>query len=152
RDQQRGQLSARARARTRAVTATHPATRRRGALLPLVALCLVALVAFVALAVDLTLLTLGRAQCQNVADGAAMAAARTLDGNGSTNTNAGAARAAGSAAATNNSILGQPVTADQVSVRVGVLSYDRTASPPAFTLSGLTADPQTPPAGSNWGA
>ena len=56
------------------------ATHRRGAIVPLTALSLIALLGFVALAIDLGLLMIARNQCQNTADSAAMAGARALNG------------------------------------------------------------------------
>ncbi len=99
--------------------------RRRGAVLVLVALLLIPLLAFVALAVDLGLLTLARTECQQAADAAAMAGARTLNGytaNGANN-NYAAAGPKAVAAATANSVLGVPLQPEQVSVEIGRYVY-----------------------------
>src|SRR5215469_14967021 len=69
--------------------------RRRGTVLPLVALCIVALLGLVALAVDVGLMMVARNQCQNAADSAATAAARALNGDVSNNNNYAAAGPAG---------------------------------------------------------
>ena len=53
---------------------------RRGAILPFCALCIAAMCGFVALSVDLGLIATAKNQCQNAADVAAIAAARTLNG------------------------------------------------------------------------
>ena len=53
---------------------------RRGTVLPLVVLTLVSMCGLVALAIDLGLLAAAKTQCQNSADAAAMAGARSLDG------------------------------------------------------------------------
>ena len=45
-------------------------SRRRGSVLPLVVVCLVALIGMVALAIDLGLMMVARTQCQNAADAA----------------------------------------------------------------------------------
>ena len=54
--------------------------RRRGSVLPLVVLTLVSMCGFVALAIDLGLIAVAKAQCQNAADAGAMAGARSLSG------------------------------------------------------------------------
>jgi hypothetical protein len=100
--------------------------KRRGSVLPLVVLCIVGLLGFVALAVDLGLMMVARTQCQNAADSAAMAGTRTLNGNLSTNNNYAAAGPAAVAAATSNSILTQPIQPSQVQVTIGKYSYDGT--------------------------
>ena len=65
-----------------------PRTARRPAsVLPLVALCIMAMVGFVALAVDVGVIAATRTQCQNAADAAAMAGARTINGDASTTYN-----------------------------------------------------------------
>ncbi len=74
-------------------------TSRRGSVLPLMAVRLVALVGFVALAVDVGLLTLARTQAQNAADAAAASGARSLDGSPSGNVAAATDNALAAAAA-----------------------------------------------------
>jgi uncharacterized membrane protein len=59
--------------------------RRAGAVLPLVTVCLVALLGFVALAIDVGLMAVARTQAQSAADVAALAGARTLDGKSASN-------------------------------------------------------------------
>ncbi len=54
---------------------------RRGTVVPLLALTIVALVGFLALAIDLGMLAVAKAQTQQAADLAALTAARTVDGN-----------------------------------------------------------------------
>src|SRR5436190_1409871 len=53
--------------------------RRRGSILPLLAVTCFSLFAFVALAVDIGMLMVARTECQNAADAAALVGARTLD-------------------------------------------------------------------------
>jgi Flp pilus assembly protein TadG len=55
-------------------------SRRRGSILPLMVISLVALCGCVALAVDVGLILAARTQCQNAADAAALAGTRALDG------------------------------------------------------------------------
>ncbi len=52
---------------------------RKGTVIPLLAICSVALFGFVALAIDLGMLIVARSECQNAADAAALAGARVLD-------------------------------------------------------------------------
>jgi hypothetical protein len=133
----------------------HVCNQRRGTILPLVAIALVGLFGFVALAVDIGMVAVARTQCQNAADAAAMAGARTLTGDPSANNDAGAAVNNAYAAAMANSILSQPVTAPQVVVEVGTYAYDSTSqsfpSPPFSNLVTVAAgsSPPTNPT-DNW--
>jgi Flp pilus assembly protein TadG len=96
---------------------------RAGSILPLVTISLLALLGFIALAVDLGLMAVARSQCQNAADAAAMAGARTLNGDSTTNNNYAAAGPEAKTAAESNSVLGQPVQDPQVSVTIGKYYY-----------------------------
>jgi hypothetical protein len=100
--------------------------RRPGAVLPLVTVCLVGLMAFVAFAIDVGMLAVARTQAQSAADIAALAGCRTLTGqSGNNRTNA---EAEAKDAAKANSILGAHITDAQVSsVQSGVYKYDPTA-------------------------
>ena len=60
---------------------------RRGTILPLLAISLIALLGFVALAIDVGMMAIARTQCQNAADCAALTGARTLSGDQATNDN-----------------------------------------------------------------
>jgi len=98
---------------------------RTGSLIPLAALCLIGLLSFVALALDLGLLMIARNQCQNAADAAALAGARTLTGDTSTNNNYSNAGPNATAAASANSILNQPVNpGTQLTVTIGDYYYN----------------------------
>lgn len=104
----------------------HLRTNRRpraGSILPLVTISLLALLGFIALAVDLGLLAVARSQVQNAADAAAMAGARTLNGDSTTNNNYAAAGPEAVTAAGSNSVLGQPVQPAQVSTTIGKYYY-----------------------------
>lgn len=98
--------------------------RRAGAVLPLVTVCLVALLGFVALAIDVGMMAVARTQAQSAADVAALAGARTLDGK-TANNNKVNAEAEAVEAATSNAILGSKITASQVTLsKAGVYRYD----------------------------
>ena len=96
--------------------------RRAGAVLPLVTVCLVGLMAFIALAIDIGMMALARTQSQSAADIAALAGARTL--NGQTGNNVTNAVAEALDAATSNAVLATNITPAQVYARTtGVYKY-----------------------------
>src|SRR5947199_7457534 len=106
-----------------------PQTRsqdRHGIVLPLVLISLVALLGFVALAIDLGMIAVARSQAQSAADASAMAGARTLNGDTTNNNNATQASANAIASATENSILSQAIQTSEVTVNLGSYSYDTT--------------------------
>ena len=92
-----------------------PRARRRGSMLPLVAVCAIGLFSFVALAIDLGMLAVSRTQCQNAADAAALAGARTLNNKpGVVNNDLQKAVATAKATATANEHLATNFTGAQV--------------------------------------
>jgi hypothetical protein len=106
--------------------------------LPLVTLCLVALVGLLALAIDIGMIAVARSQCQNAADAAASAGARVINGNSTSNYNYSAIPGAAIKAATYNKVFTQYVQGDpnnyttinpytfqsgQVTVEVGSFAY-----------------------------
>ncbi len=97
---------------------------RRGALLPLVAVALIALLGFVALAIDIGMLLVAKTQAQNVADAAAMTGARTIDGSQNSNLTAATTNAQNIAA--QNLVLGKPVAASEMTITHGAYHYDPT--------------------------
>src|SRR5262245_46359154 len=108
--------------------------RRGGSILPLVAVSLIALCGFVALAVDVGMIVVARTQAQTAADAAAMAGARSLDGTPSGNAAQATTNAQNTAAA--DVILGVPTQTSEVAVQHGAYHYDPTAQ---------TFAPQFPP-------
>src|SRR5256885_3538153 len=99
-------------------------TVRRGAVLVLVVVCLVALISCVALAIDLGLIMAARTQGVAAADAAAMAGARALNGLTTGNNNYSGVLPAAQLAATNNKLLGTGITNSQVSVNIGRYVYN----------------------------
>jgi hypothetical protein len=90
-----------------------------------VTICLVGLIAFVALAIDIGMMAVARTQAQSAADIAAMAGTRTLNGNSGNNKTSAEAEAV--EAATSNYILGTKITSSQVDlINTGVYRYDAT--------------------------
>ena len=98
--------------------------RRSGAILPLVALCLVGLVGFVALAVDVGMIAMARTQVQAIADTAAMTAARTL--NGAPNQDLTAPQTNAQRVASQNHVLSDNVPSSEVQVSLGAFHYNAT--------------------------
>jgi Flp pilus assembly protein TadG len=108
------------------MTYTHRERGRRGVVLPIVTVCLVGLMGFIALAIDIGMMVVARTQSQNAADIAALAGARTLDGKDASN-NVTAAIAEAKEAATNNRVLNTAITLGQVTVvDPGIFRYDTT--------------------------
>jgi len=95
---------------------------RRGTVFPLVAVCSSVLIGFVALAIDVGRLADAKVQCQNAADAAAIAGARTLDG--SSSPDLGGATTNATSAATACKVLGQSISQSEVSVQHGAYHYD----------------------------
>jgi hypothetical protein len=115
---------------------------RRAIVLPLIVVSLLALLAFVALAIDLGILAVARTQCQDAADAAAMAGARALNGVTANNNNYSAADPAARSAAIGNSILSSPIQSSQVAVDIGRYTY---------STSNTRFEGQFPgPSGENW--
>lgn len=108
--------------------------RRRGSIIPLLTVSLVALCGFVALAVDLGMVAAARTQAQNAADTAAMAGARSIDG--SDTPDLGKATTNAKTAAQANKLLGTILQDGEISVRHGSYHYDTTSE---------TFSPQYPP-------
>lgn len=109
---------------------------RRGAVLPLVAICMVALMGMLALAIDIGMVAIARSQAQNAADSAAMAGARTI--NGSATYNYAQVPINAITAATDNNVFGTAIqgspgsianpsadvfTSGQVTVQCGGFGY-----------------------------
>jgi hypothetical protein len=111
---------------------THPTktpartARRRGTVLPALALMIVALVGFLALAIDLGMLAVAKTQAQNAADLAALTAARTVNGVASGGYNQTAATANARNVLTYNSVLGTAIKSSQLSLTYGSYDYNQT--------------------------
>jgi hypothetical protein len=109
-------------------------THRRGTIVSLLALTLVAVMTFLALAIDLGMLSIAKTQAQQAADLAALTAARTLNGDSSTNYNKSAATTNARNIMTYNYVLGQQVLpAHQMTLSYG--SYDYSDTTQAFSAN-----------------
>lgn len=100
---------------------------RPGTIIPLLAVLLVALLAMLALGVDLGVLALARSQCQHAADAAALATLRTL--NGQPGNNAPAAVTNGQVIASQETVMGKAVNpATELTLVLGSYVYDYAAN------------------------
>src|SRR5262249_13173038 len=108
------------------------------AVIPLVALGLVALLGMVALATDLTLMMMARNHSQAAADAAALAGARTLNSDTSNSNNSSGAQSNAKKVAKLNYILGNQITDSNISaVNIGDYWYDYTNNTFKMNLTGL---------------
>ncbi|MGE3804065.1 MAG: pilus assembly protein TadG-related protein [Gemmataceae bacterium] len=98
--------------------------QRRGVIVPMVALGLIGLLGCVALAIDIGMMATARTQSQAAADAAAMAGARTLNGDVANNNNEASVLPTAQAAATGSSILGTPITPGMVTIESGSYTYN----------------------------
>ncbi len=96
---------------------------RSGAALVLVLVATVTLFTFVALAIDLGMLAVARTQIQDAVDIAAMAGARTLNGDTAANNNYSQVTPNAITAATSNTVLSKSITSGQVNVQIGRYVY-----------------------------
>ena len=119
--------------------------RRRGAVVPLVAVLLVAMLTLLALAIDVGMITIAKTQAQNAADSAAMAGTRALNGDtaNSANNNYSNAGPRAKQTAALNSILTKAITDAQCTVDIGSYSYD-------YTNNKFVTAYTTKPATENW--
>src|SRR5579872_4445433 len=99
---------------------------RRGTVVPLLAFTIVVLVAFLALAIDLGMLAVAKAQAQQAADLAALTAARTLNGNSTGTYNSAAATTNAQNVLSYNVILGQSIQSSQLTLTYGSYDYNQT--------------------------
>jgi uncharacterized membrane protein len=106
---------------------------RRGTVIPYLALTMVALVAFLALAIDLGMLAIAKAQAQNAADLAVLTAMRTVTGNPTGTYNSSAATTNAQNILTSNVILGQAIQTSQLTLTYG--SYDYSQTTQTFTAN-----------------
>ncbi len=126
------------------MTRHRPRGRRRGSILPVVALMIIALCGFTALSVEIATIATVKLQCQNAADAAALAGARTLDGGTSAKTsqaqsNALAVAAGNTAPGVNSAGKAAQVgfSSSEVAFTAGTYHYDTNSQ--AFSPSNVLA-------------
>ncbi|SIO31616.1 Putative Flp pilus-assembly TadE/G-like [Singulisphaera sp. GP187] len=112
----------------------------RGLILPMVAVAMVALLGFIALAIDIGMIAVARTQSQNAADTAAMAGARALNGNTSGGYNETSAKSTAINAATASTIQANGVPKSQVDVKIGSYTYDYYQSKFVANIPTLSTD------------
>jgi Flp pilus assembly protein TadG len=103
---------------------------RPATIIPILAVTLVSLLGFVALAIDLGLVSIARTQCQNAADAAALAGARALTGTSGNNNNVSYAQTVARLAVSANTVLGKALDGNDttnVVVEFGAYAYDPVA-------------------------
>lgn len=101
--------------------------KRRGTMLPTLAISLVAMVGFLALAIDIGMVAVAKTQMQQVADLVALTAARTLNGDPSISYNQTAATTNARNVLSYNQILSQAITTSQLTLGYGSYDYSQTA-------------------------
>ncbi len=107
------------------------------------ALVIVVMVGFLALAIDLGMLAIAKTQVQQSADLAALTAMRTLNGNSSINYNQSAATTNAQNVITYNTVLGQSLTSSQLSLTFGSYDYNQTTSSFGTNFPALSGSPET---------
>lgn len=100
------------------------ASHRRGTALPLIVLSMTALLGFLALSIDLSMLAISKTQVQQAADLVALTAARTTSGDGSASYNQAEAQTNAQNVLTYNVVMGQPIDSSQMSLSFGSYDYD----------------------------
>jgi Flp pilus assembly protein TadG len=116
---------------------------RKGTVLAFLALVLVVLVGFLALAIDIGMLAIARSQAQNAADVAALTAARSLNGDPTTSYNQSLATTNAQAVVSYNTILHQPMTGSQVALTYGTYDYNQSSQTFAAKYPGTANMPYT---------
>lgn len=128
---------------------------RRGTVLPMLALCLIGLFAFTALAVDLGMLAVSRTECQNAADIAALMGCRILNNKpGAVNNDLAQAVAAAKSAATGNVHLNTNFTTSQIQrIQAGQYLYNpSTGQFQVSTWTDVTNNQSATPSSGSWTA
>ncbi len=116
---------------------------RRGTVLPLVILTIVAQLAFLALAIDLGLVAIAKTQVQQAADLVSLTAARSLNGVAASNYNQNAATTNANNILSYNYILGKPIAASQLQLTFGSYDYNQSSQTFSASFPGLNGSPTT---------
>ena len=119
---------------------------QQGSILPLLVIGLVALLGFVALAVDVGMMALANTQCQVAADSAALTGVRTLNGdtsNANNMNNSTTATTNATTAASTCTILSQAIQSSQVTILLGLYTYNSTSKAFVATIPKASSDNYT---------
>ena len=107
------------------MTKTNPACKsRKAAILPMLAVSMVALVGIIALAVDIGILAQTKSQIQSAADAAALSGSRGLTGDTTTDNNRAAVNGLALSTVQASTIMGKSLQASQLTTQVGYYNYD----------------------------
>jgi Flp pilus assembly protein TadG len=98
--------------------------KSRGAVLVLFVVSLIPIVAFMAFAIDVGMLTVAQTQIRDAADASALAGCRALNGDTTNNNNYSAATPAAQSALTANDVMGNSLQTSQLTVNVGRYAYN----------------------------
>lgn len=123
-----------------------PASRsaaRRGTVIAYLALTIFALMAFLALSIDIGMLIIAKTQSQQAADVAALTAARTLNGDPTSTYNYAQATTNANSIVTYNAILGTQIKSSQLAVTYGSYDYSDTTQSFATNYPATTGKPYT---------
>jgi Flp pilus assembly protein TadG len=99
---------------------------RRGTVLVLFVVSLIPIIAFMAFAIDVGMMTVAQTQLRDAADATALAGCRALNGNTATNNNYSGATPAAQAVLTANDILGSTLQTSQLTLNIGRYTYNST--------------------------
>jgi Flp pilus assembly protein TadG len=119
---------------------------RKAAILPMLAVSMVALIGIIALAVDIGILAQTKSQLQSAADAAALSGSRSLTGDASTDNNRVAVPGLALSTIQASKIMGKTLQSSQLTTQVGYYNYNAVLGEfqPIFTGS--------KPATENWSA
>ena len=92
----------------------------------MLAIVIVVMVGFLALAIDIGMLAIAKTQVQQAADLSALTAMRTMNGNSSINYNQTAATTNAQNVVTYNTVLGQTLQSSQLQLTFGSYDYNET--------------------------
>jgi Flp pilus assembly protein TadG len=119
---------------------------RKAAILPLLAVSMVALIGIIALAVDIGILAQTKSQLQSATDAAAFSGSRGLTGDTSTDNNRAAVNGLTLSTIQASTIMGQTLQASQLTTQVGYYNYDAVLGKFQTIFTG------SKPATENWSA
>ncbi len=129
------------------MTITNPACKsRKAAIVPLLAVSLVALIGIIALAVDIGILAQTKSQLQSAADAAALSGSRGLTGDTKTDNNRAAVTGLALSTIQASTIMGQTLQSSQLTTQVGYYNYDAVLGKFQTVFTG------SKPATENWSA
>lgn len=112
----------------------------RGLILPILAVFMVALLGFIALAIDIGMIAIARTQSQNAADTAAMTGARALNGDTAGGYNETGAKNQALNAAMASTIQAKGVPKAQVDLKVGSYTYNYSQAKFVPNIPALSTD------------